>query len=357
MSNWNLTADAAFDRLPSPILGIKDNQIIYRNPAAVQALPLLIREAVLPDELCQLKADQSTVLQLENRQWSILRWQAGEMDFIRLESTGDSHILPDYRIPQFTRQLRSPLSALLYCSESIEAAISQNRPEHAQAAIVRERKAQMRLLRMIRSLELAALPDGEAPYDFHPQVVDLSGLLQSTLRQLETPLKSAGCHLEWRNHTRNLCARCDDVLIQTMIYHLVSNAVRSAGQGGTIVLCLERRKDMAFFSVEDDGPGISPQALSSLFSPSEGGTTLSDPFHGLGLGITVCRKIALLHGGSVLLSNLPQRGVRATFSLPLCPPGAPMVLRSPRLADSSNSLPLVLRELSDVLPEQCFRLE
>ena len=95
MSNWNLTADAAFDRLPSPILGIKDNQIIYRNPAAVQALPLLIREAVLPDELCQLKADQSTVLQLENRQWSILRWQAGEMDFIRLEST---NICPKMRV-------------------------------------------------------------------------------------------------------------------------------------------------------------------------------------------------------------------------------------------------------------------
>lgn len=354
MSDWNLPIGAAFDRSPDPVFLLSDNQIGYLNPAAAALFPTLSMGSAPPEEFSLLAPDCAASLTLNGRSWSALLWESGAALLIRLTPADESTILPDRRIPFLVRQLRSPISALIYCNESVEHTLSEEQTAKMGRTLARSHKAQARLLRAMRVLDLVSLPEGDQPYDFHLQAVDLTGLLDETVRQLTGPLEAVGCRISFQNNTRNLCAHCDDQLFQTLIYHLVSNALRAMSQGSHITLRLERRRDLALISVEDNGPGMTAEQLSTLFAPSEGGESLSDPNHGLELGMTAARKIAQLHGGSLVLTNRPEGGVRATFSLKLCSSGEPMALHAPRLADSGNGLPLVLRELSDVLPESCY---
>lgn len=354
MNNYDLSIGAAYGRLPEPFFLLEHNCIVYRNPAAAALLPDLQPGEAVPEVFALLEPESAACLTLAGQSWSALLWVTGDLQIIRLEKLEDRPILPDHRISYLVQQLRSPLSSLVYTSDSLENQLPEELLARLSRPLARSRKAQHRLLRMMRTLELASLPDGTEPYDFHPQNVDLTGLLRETLRELEPLGAMLNCSVLLQDHTKNLCALCDDALIQTLIFHLVGNALRSAGQGGRIALVLEQKKDLALISVEDDGAGISPEILSTLFRPDQGGATLSDPAHGLGLGLTVCRKIAQLHGGSLMLVNREKRGVRATFSLKLASPGAPLFLHSPRLIDSNNGVRPVLRELSDVLPEQCY---
>ena len=167
-------------------------------------------------------------------------------------------------------------------------------------------------------------------------------------------MEAAGCSLVFTDWKESLCTQCDDDLVLILIYHLVSNALRAAGKGGHLELRLERRGRRAFISLLDDGPGMTAEQLADAFAPDRGGDTLAEARQGLGLGLTVCRNIARLHEGALLLANREERGLCATFSVPLCRPSSAPQINSPRRINSTNGVPLVLRELSDVLPERCF---
>jgi two-component system osmolarity sensor histidine kinase EnvZ len=66
-------------------------------------------------------------------------------------------------------------------------------------------------------------------------------------------------------------------------------------------------------TVDDDGPGIPPERMESVFRPFESGAHPG----GSGLGLTIARDIVRAHGGDILLSESPLRGLRATIRLPV----------------------------------------
>jgi two-component system osmolarity sensor histidine kinase EnvZ len=66
-------------------------------------------------------------------------------------------------------------------------------------------------------------------------------------------------------------------------------------------------------TVDDDGPGIPPDRLESVFRPFESGAHPG----GSGLGLTIARDIVRAHGGDIVLSRSPLGGLRATIRLPV----------------------------------------
>jgi hypothetical protein len=71
---------------------------------------------------------------------------------------------------------------------------------------------------------------------------------------------------------------------------------------------------MATVTVEDNGPGISPDVLAHLFETFQ--TTKSD---GLGVGLSICRTIIEAHHGRIWAENRREGGARFSFNLPLVP--------------------------------------
>lgn len=358
MSELYLPVGVSFDGLPEPIVLLQAGVVSYRNPAAAAQLPELIPGAPVPVPLADLPESGSALLCWGQKQWQAICWPWEGYALVRLTRCEEANILPNRRIPVLTQKLRGPLASLHAAETLLDTFSAPEQREDMNRYLARTAKAQLRMLRMIRSLELASLAPGELPYDFHPQTLDLKGLLHEAYWQLQDLTETVGCTLQLQESPGNFYVLCDDDLVLTQIYHLVSNAIRAmAPTGGEILLRLERTRQSALLSIEDNGPGLSPLELAQLFDPTQGGDTLQTAGAGLGLGITVCRRIAQLHGGAILFANRKDRGLRATISLPLSEPSGCLELHSSRPLDASNGFPLVLRELSDVLPERCFRPE
>ena len=88
----------------------------------------------------------------------------------------------------------------------------------------------------------------------------------------------------------------DPDLIKGILTNLLENAAEAAGEGGRILGVTMVEQNRVAIEVHDSGPGLSEQARSSLFQP-----TISFKKRGMGLGLSIARKSALLSGGDIVL--------------------------------------------------------
>jgi signal transduction histidine kinase len=102
--------------------------------------------------------------------------------------------------------------------------------------------------------------------------------------------------------------------LKQVLLNLVLNAVQAAGRGGRVTLEAQPARDGITIVVADTGPGIAPDVLPRIFDPYF--TTRNG---GLGLGLTIARRIVQAHGGSLEVESTPGAGARFTVRLPGVP--------------------------------------
>jgi len=98
---------------------------------------------------------------------------------------------------------------------------------------------------------------------------------------------------------------------------LLSNLLHNAVKYGTSArVSIEDGRDLVI-RIRDAGPGIPPEALEQVFEPFfRVESSRSRDTGGTGLGLSIARDIAQAHGGSIVLRNLPERGLEAILTLP-----------------------------------------
>jgi signal transduction histidine kinase len=130
-----------------------------------------------------------------------------------------------------------------------------------------------------------------------------------------TPIASAkGIALKMKLVDDSLPARFDHQRIQQVLGNLITNALKYTSEGGTVVVCAERRGEDVRLVVEDSGVGIAADRLTTIFERfSQGGR--SDR-KGLGLGLYIARRIVEAHGGKIWAESEIGRGSTFYFTLP-----------------------------------------
>jgi two-component system, NarL family, sensor histidine kinase EvgS len=122
--------------------------------------------------------------------------------------------------------------------------------------------------------------------------------------------------------------RSDSVRLRQILFNLLSNAIKftPSGEVSVSVATMQRvdaatslpaRQRLAL-TVADTGIGIAPEAQPQLFEPfvqAESSTTRR--FGGTGLGLTICRRLAALMGGTLELTSVPGRGTAVTLQIEL----------------------------------------
>ena len=105
-------------------------------------------------------------------------------------------------------------------------------------------------------------------------------------------------------------ALADQDLVKGILVNLLENAAEAAGDGGQILARVRTIEDRVAIEVHDSGPGLSELARTSLFQP-----TISFKKRGMGLGLSIARKSALLSGGDIFLiaGELGGAGFRVLF--------------------------------------------
>lgn len=101
---------------------------------------------------------------------------------------------------------------------------------------------------------------------------------------------------------------------RSLVQNLVTNAMRHAPMNGRVAVSLTRDPaDAVTLQVDDDGPGIAPEARARVL----------EPFHregrasGSGLGLAIVSRVIQLHGGRLVLAQSPWGGLRVRVTLPL----------------------------------------
>jgi two-component system, NtrC family, nitrogen regulation sensor histidine kinase NtrY len=106
-------------------------------------------------------------------------------------------------------------------------------------------------------------------------------------------------------------AFADEDLVRGLLTNLLENAAHAAGEGGVVEIRTKLSAGRCWVEVHDSGPGLSPHARRTLFEP-----TISFKKSGMGLGLSIARKSALLNGGDLQLIDGELGGAGFRLILP-----------------------------------------
>jgi two-component system, NtrC family, nitrogen regulation sensor histidine kinase NtrY len=176
----------------------------------------------------------------------------------------------------------------LTVEEMIERYDEADRPFMEQAAQI--------VVDEIETLErrVRAFSQFAAEPPVRPQAVEVNALLQERVAFLKTA--HAEVAYECRLDERAPEAFVDLDLFKGILTNLLENAAEAAGEGGRILAASLAENGRVNVEVHDSGPGLSEQARMSLFQP-----TISFKKRGMGLGLSIARRSALLSGGDIVL--------------------------------------------------------
>ncbi|MFB3855310.1 MAG: ATP-binding protein [Vicinamibacterales bacterium] len=157
--------------------------------------------------------------------------------------------------------------------------------ERAAAIVVDEVSSLERRVRAFS--EFASEPDPR------PEALDLNGILAERLDLLRAAHPNVRYEASLAPDLPPAWADADQV--RGILTNLLENAAEAAGEGGAVLGMTGADEKMVLVEVHDSGPGLSDEARRMLFEP-----TVSFKKHGMGLGLAISRKNALLSGGDLL---------------------------------------------------------
>jgi PAS domain S-box-containing protein len=181
--------------------------------------------------------------------------------------------------------------------------------------------------------------------------VDLAALLANLLEDHRPLFAAAGLRLDGELSGGPLWIQGDPARVAQMVDNLLQNARKFTDRGGTVTLAAAPAPDggSVVVRVRDTGVGIDPASVDRMFDAfAQGDATLAHSQGGLGLGLTLVRALAELHGGSVSgASEGPGRGAEFVLRLPLAAAPAEASAARARAAGAPRRRVLVVDDNGD----------
>jgi two-component system nitrogen regulation sensor histidine kinase NtrY len=142
-----------------------------------------------------------------------------------------------------------------------------------------------------------------------PATLDINAVLEERIAFLKAAHPEVSYIVRLASETPS--ALVDEDLVKSILVNLLENAAEAAGTGGRILAFTKVVEGRIAIEVHDSGPGLSEQARKSLFQP-----TISFKKRGMGIGLSIARKGALLSGGDIQLINGELGGAAFRVILP-----------------------------------------
>jgi two-component system phosphate regulon sensor histidine kinase PhoR len=217
-------------------------------------------------------------------------------------------------VANVSHELRTPLSLIKGYVETLLDGASGN-PEVTERFLkIIERNAERLDLLIQDLLTISALESGRIKLNLQP--VDLHALADKVLADFQSKAGARGATLA--NALPALTATVDASRLEQVLANLVDNAIKYGRNQGRVTVGGQITEDQKIeVFVQDDGPGIPPEALDRVFerfyradkarSRDQGGT---------GLGLSIVKHIVQSHGGEVWVESDPGKGATFFFTLP-----------------------------------------
>ena len=289
-------------RLPGgKIIGVV---LVFRDIAERKQAEKEREELLARERIARKDAEQSSSLSAE----LLIREQAA-----RKQAEEASRMKDDF-LATVSHELRTPLNAILGWS-----VILRRNPADADTAaqaietIERNARAQTQLIEDL--LDVSRIITGRMRLDVQPVEVPL--VIQATVDAIRPAAEAKEIGLQVVLDSRVGPVSCDPGRLQQIIWNLLSNAVKFTPKGGRVEIRFEQIDSHVEITVSDTGKGISPEFIPYVFDRFRQGDSSFNRVHGgLGLGLSIVRQLAELHGGTVEAGSVGE-GQGATFRVKL----------------------------------------
>jgi two-component system cell cycle sensor histidine kinase PleC len=222
-------------------------------------------------------------------------------------------------LANMSHELRTPLNAILGFSDIIahETLGPVGTPRYREYA-GDINSSGVHLLSLINDiLDVAKVESGKM--DIEPHALDPKTVVERALVVVAAQARDKNQHLKVEIAAGGAMLHADERALRQIVINLANNAVKFTSEGGNITVSGGSTADGGYeICVEDDGPGVSPDMLERIFLPfNQADNRYSRTTGGTGLGLSLVRGLAELHGGRAWIESDVGAGVRAYVYFPV----------------------------------------
>ena len=224
----------------------------------------------------------------------------------------------DRRLREFlamlAHELRNPLSAIVNAQELMRYSPGA---DHSDLRVVVDRQVAL-LARIVDDLlDVSRITRGKI--ELRRETLDLGEAVTRVVESFRPSIDARGHRVAMRLPPGPIPVDADPTRLAQIVQNLLGNAVKYTPRGGCITIEVALDKDCAVLRVRDDGIGIPADLLPNVFELFvQGERALDRADAGLGIGLTLVKRLTEMHGGSVSASSRgPGAGSEFTTRLPL----------------------------------------
>jgi PAS domain S-box-containing protein len=247
------------------------------------------------------------------------RKQAEELLEDRTRQLIEASRLKDEFLATVSHELRTPLNSILGWTQLFRGGkLDEAGRAHALETIEQSAKTQARLIEDL--LDVSRIVTGKMRLEVRSvQIADVISAAVDTLRPA-ADAKNISIHQMFEPVGRPVFG--DPNRLQQVMWNLLSNAIKFTPHGGFVHVILQRAESYVQILVKDNGVGIKPEFLPQVFDAFRQADSSSTRSHkGLGLGLTIVRRLIELHGGTVRAeSDGEGSGTVVEIRLPVASP-------------------------------------
>ncbi|MEO8923919.1 MAG: ATP-binding protein [Caldimonas sp.] len=200
-------------------------------------------------------------------------------------------------LAMLSHELRNPLAPIANAASVLRTL------EHSNPILVRLReildRQVGRLSRLVEEL-IDVTRAAQGQISLVRERVSIDGIVQTAVAQCHGKLNAGGHRLEVDVPDQRLQVRGDPARLAQALSNVIANAAKFTFEPGVVTITVRRAAKTVQVSVKDHGEGIDPAFLPLAFELfAQQDQTLARSLGGLGVGLTLARRIAQLHGGDV----------------------------------------------------------
>ena len=214
-----------------------------------------------------------------------------------------------------SHELKTPLNAILGFSDLMGALSDNLRPEQVREYAGLIHQGGTNLLKMLNQImDLTKISAGR--YDLRLAPVDAGSVLWLARESFSAKAEAKQVDINADACPIGLMIDADEAVFCGMVNALIDNAVTCTQQGGLVRLSARREGRNVRIAIVDNGPGVAPEDLRRILQPFEHAGKVADHAKGAGLGLTLVKAFAELHGGKLEIESISGEGFSAAITIP-----------------------------------------
>ena len=236
---------------------------------------------------------------------------------VEREAAGRLRALDDMKntfLQAVSHDLRTPLAAILGLAITLERGDVQLEEDDAKDLARRIADNARRLDRLVTNLlDLDRLARGIVAPKVQP--TDVGSLVRRLVAESELIPEA-----RLRTDIQPVVIEADAAKVERIVENLLANTARHTPASATVWVSVRPVPDGVLIAIEDDGPGVPPDLRETVFEPFQQGPDAPQHSPGVGVGLTLVRRFAELHGGRAWVEERPGGGASFLVFLPAEPP-------------------------------------